>query len=298
MKKNIEKGKLLRNVPLKPFTVWQIGGPAEKLYWPKDKADLQRFLATLPEQEPLTWLGIGSNVLIDDKGIPGTVIVTQGALQDLSFLDDKLIRAESGVSCAQVARFAARNQVGKGAEFLAGIPGSIGGALFMNAGCFGNETWNQVVKVETIDRHGDITVRDKSEFTSHYRHVDGLTPDEWFVAGYFQFDQNDPADSMATIKEMLAKRHNTQPANEPCCGSVFRNPPGNYSAKLIESLGLKGYQVGGAQISDKHANFIINRGNASAEDVRTIMKHIQAQVREKYDIDLIPEVRILPHGSL
>ena len=298
MKKNIEKGTLLHNVSLKPLTVWQIGGPAEKLYWPNDLADLQQFMPTLPANEPLTWIGIGSNVLVDDNGIPGTVILTQGALQTLELLDNGLIRAEAGVSCAQVARFAARHKVGIGAEFLAGIPGSIGGALFMNAGCFGNETWNQVEQVETMNHRGETSLRDKSEFTSHYRHIDGLADHEWFAAGYFKFAAGDSTESLNTIKEMLAKRYSTQPANEPCCGSVFRNPPGNYSAKLIESLGLKGYQIGQAQISEKHANFIINRGNASSEDVKALMKHIQEQVASKYDIQLIPEVKILPQPQI
>lgn len=298
MKRNIEKGKLCHNVSLRPFTVWQIGGPAEKLYWPPDVADLQRFLTTLPESEALTWLGIGSNVLIDDKGIPGTVILTQGGLQKLVLLDDGLIRAEAGTSCAQVARFAARHKTGIGAEFLAGIPGSIGGALFMNAGCFGNETWNQVVKVETINHKGEITLRHKAEFVSHYRHIEGLSKNEWFVAGYFKFDSGDSTNSLNTIKEMLAKRYSTQPASEPCCGSVFRNPPGNYSAKLIESLGLKGYQIGQAQVSEKHANFIINRGGASSEDVKALMKYIQEQVAIKYGLELIPEVKILPQSHV
>lgn len=295
MKKNIAKGQLHYNVSLKPMTVWQIGGAAEKLYWPKDLNDLGQLLKQLPPSEPITWLGIGSNVLIDDAGIQGTVIITAGALQTLTLQVDGSVRAEAGVSCAQVARFAARNGIGKGAEFLSGIPGSIGGALFMNAGCFGNETWNQVVKVETMNRQGEITLRDRSEFTSHYRHIDGLNHDEWFVAGYFQFEACDAKMSMDLIKEMLNKRYLSQPANEPCCGSVFRNPPNHYSAQLIESLGLKGYQIGQAQISDKHANFIINRGNATSEEVKSLMKYIQEQVKKHYGIQLIPEVKILPH---
>ena len=295
-KQQITKGQLQHNVSLKPFTIWQVGGVAEKLYWPLNLEDLQSFLTTVPPDEPLTWLGVCSNVLIEDSGIPGTVIITQGALADLSLADDGLIRAEAGVSCAQLARFAARAGVGQGAEFFAGIPGSIGGALYMNAGCFGNETWCQTTQVQTINRDGLISLRDKASFTPHYRHIDGLAPQEWFISGYFKFANCDTAQSMHTIKDLLAQRYRTQPANQPCCGSVFRNPPGKHSAQLIDSLGLKGYRMGDAQISEKHANFIINRGHATAADIKAVMQHIQTTVAKAYDIQLMPEVKIIPHA--
>lgn len=295
MKQRLSKGEINRNIPLAQFTTWQIGGPAERLYIPQDLTDLPHFLKTLPEDEPITWLGIGSNVLISDEGIKGTVIITQGALNNLT-QEGEVFRAEAGVSCAQVARFAARQNLGGKAEFLAGIPGSIGGALLMNAGCFGNETWNQVIKVETINRQGEINIRDRSEFISHYRHIEGLGEDEWFVAGYFQFESAPMAQSMLLIKEKLQKRHETQPANEPCCGSVFRNPPGHHSAKLIQDLGLKGYQIGGIQVSEKHANFMINRGGATAQDVKALMQHVQTEVKKAYGIELVAEVRVLGNG--
>ena len=152
MKRDVTRGECQHNVCLKSFTTWHIGGTAEKLYWPHNLQDLQHFIAKVPAGEPITWLGLGSNTLVDDAGIKGTVIITQGALAEISLTPEGYIRAEAGISCAQAARFAAKHEHGLGAEFLAGIPGTIGGALFMNAGCFGSETWDRVVGVEVMNR--------------------------------------------------------------------------------------------------------------------------------------------------
>jgi len=254
---------------------------------------LQQFLLQCDQDEPLTWIGLGSNILVSDAGLPGTVILTQGVLNELSVVDGQMVRVEAGVSCAQAARFAARHGIGKGGEFLAGIPGTIGGALFMNAGAFGGETWDRVIAVDTINREGKITRRKKSAFTFGYRFCRGLAVDEWFVAGYFQFTAGDSQQSLQKIKDLLQRRADTQPTGEPTCGSVFRNPPGDHAARLIESVGLKGYQIGGAQISQKHANFIVNTGAATAEDVRALIAHIQHTVFEQCAVRLTPEVQLL-----
>lgn len=291
MKREIEKGVVHTAVSLQPFTSWHIGGAAEKFYWPSNLSDLSAFLATLPPDESLTWLGLGSNSLIADAGIPGTVILTQGVLKEMS-LSEGLIRAEAGLSCAQVARFAAKNnQVG--GEFLAGIPGTVGGALFMNAGAFGGEIWDCVVKVETLTRDGILKLKDASAFEWGYRFSRGLAPDEAFVAAYFAFRPGDGKAGLETIKALLQKRSDTQPTGEPSCGSTFRNPPGDYAARLIESVGLKGYRLGGMEVSPKHANFLINRNEATAADVLALVAFIQKTVRAKTGVDLVPEFRCL-----
>jgi len=293
MKRDVIKGVCQSGVDLKPFNTWHIGGKAERLFWPKDLHDLERFMATLPDDEPVTWLGLGSNTLVDDVGIAGTVIITQGALQDIAVQGDGTIRAEAGVSCAQLARFAAKQEQGVCAEFLAGIPGTVGGALFMNAGCFGGETWNRVVAVDVINHRGEVTRRSADKFKWGYRHIKGLADDEWFVAGVFKFEQGPGAESLATIKTLLSQRASSQPTGQPCCGSVFRNPEGDHAGRLIESLALKGYQVGGAVVSGKHANFIINTDNASSQDVLGVIEHIREQVKTKYSIDLMTEMKHL-----
>lgn len=291
MKRHIEKGKLLEKVNLAPFTSWLIGGDAERFYWPTSLDDLSNFLRATPPHEPLIWLGLGSNVLIADSGLSGTVLVTQGALMGMSQISPNRVRAEAGVSCAQVARFAARNNLVEG-EFLAGIPGTVGGALAMNAGAFGGETWEKVVAVETINRQGEIALRDPKEFSIAYRSVKGLQ-DEWFVAGIFEFSPGDGKASLEKIKALLDKRAQTQPTGEPSCGSVFRNPPGNYAGHLIETCGLKGTKIGEAQVSPKHANFIINTGNATARDTAALIRLVQARVQAEHGVLLHPEVHFL-----
>lgn len=291
MSRKIPHGQLLHDVELKHLTTWNLGGKAEKLYRPKNLQDLQDFLKTVPADEPLTWLGLGSNVLIRDGGLEGTVILTQGALGQLEMQGDT-VRAEAGVASAQLARFAAKHNL-CGGEFLAGVPGTIGGALVMNAGAFGAETWNFVTAVETIDRFGEIRVRQPSDFTPQYRQVDGLPENEWFVAGHFEFEFGDGIEAMAKIKELLSHRSETQPTGEATCGSVFRNPPGNFSAKLIESCGLKNFKLGKMQVSEKHANFLVNRGGATAKEAETLIKSIQDAVYKKHGVQLRPEVKFI-----
>lgn len=285
-------GEVLHQARLSDYTTWRVGGLAKTLYKPTGIADLARYLKQLPYDEPLLWLGLGSNSLIKDVGFDGSVILTQGCLNEICLQAPDLIRVEAGVSCAKMARFCARNNL-SGGEFWAGIPGTMGGALRMNAGCFKGETWQFVVDVETMTRSGEIRRRTPDEFDIAYRHVSGLD-DEWFVSATCRLYPGDKDKSLGLIKELLAHRAETQPTSEYNCGSVFRNPPNDYAARLIESCGLKGHAIGGAVVSQKHANFIINHlGEATAFDIESLIQMVQKTVREQTSIELIREVHIL-----
>ncbi|PJD92764.1 MAG: UDP-N-acetylenolpyruvoylglucosamine reductase [Legionella sp.] len=287
------RGQLLFNEPLSDYNTWRVGGPARVLYKPDSLDDLAHFLQKCPASEPILWLGLGSNSLIKDGGIDGVVVLTLGCLSQLVKISDTLVRVEAGVSCAKMARFCTRNQL-TGGEFWAGIPGTMGGALRMNAGCAHRETWTSVIEVETMTRSGEHRIRKPQEFDIAYRHVTGLDKDEWFVAATCQLTPGDQTQSADLIKELLAHRAATQPTNEYNCGSVFRNPPNHFAAQLIESCGLKGHQIGGAVVSQKHANFIINhQGSASAKDIEQLMFFVRQTVYEKTEIELIHEVHII-----
>lgn len=282
------RGVLLKNEPLAKYTSWRVGGPAEQMYLPAGKEDLIEFLATLPAQENIYWLGLGSNLLVGDGGITGTVINTRGRLKAMYLIDTNKIFVEAGVPCAHVARFCADLGL-LGAEFLAGIPGTIGGALKMNAGAFGSETWNIVDSVEMINIMGDVKERRTDEFEVTYRSVKGLA-NEWFLSVKFILNKGKSELSQQKIKTLLAQRALTQPTNKPTGGSVFKNPPGDYAARLIELCGLKGYVIGGACVSEKHANFIENKGTASAADIASLIEFIQQQVQQKQGVALQVEV--------
>ncbi|QFY89267.1 UDP-N-acetylmuramate dehydrogenase [Magnetovirga frankeli] len=285
------RGQLLEQEPMARHTSWRVGGPAQRYYKPTDAADLARFIAQLPTDEPITWVGLGSNLLVRDGGIRGSVIATQGALTGLELLDRGQIRAEAGVACAHLARFAVKNGL-CGLEFLAGIPGTVGGALRMNAGAFGGETWQRLLRVETLDRQGQMRQRPAEEYQVGYRSVSGPA-EEWFLAGVWQLEAGDAESGMARIKTLLEQRAASQPTSQPSCGSVFRNPPGDHAARLIEQCGLKGKRVGGACVSDKHANFIVNTGNARAEEIETLMEQVREQVQRQFGLRLESEVHIL-----
>ena len=290
--KSVYQGQLLFNELLAGYTTWRVGGPAKAIYKPMGISDLAIFLRQVPKEESLLWLGLGSNSLIKDTGFSGTVILTQGALNEIDLVGDALIRVEAGVSCAKMARFCARNDL-TGGEFWAGIPGTMGGALRMNAGCFHGETWQSVVEVETMTRHGEIRRRKASEFEVSYRHVEGLN-DEWFISATCRLVAGEKDKSLQLIKELLARRAATQPTSEYNCGSVFRNPPGQFAARLIESCGLKGKRIGGAEVSAKHANFIINHeGGATAKDIEALIQLTQNTVHEQTGIHLVREIHII-----
>lgn len=282
------RGTLLNNEPLAKYTSWRVGGPAQRLYIPEDKADLIAFIASLPEGEPLTWIGLGSNLLVRDGGVRGTVINTRSRLKDMKLIDSERVYVEAGIPCAHVARFCSDLDL-TGAEFLAGIPGTMGGALRMNAGAFGGETWSIVDRVEMLNRHGEVIERNRHEFEVAYRSVKGLK-NEWFLSAQLKLEKGNSVDSQQHIKALLEKRNATQPTNKPTCGSVFKNPPGDFAARLIEACHLKGFAVGDAVVSEKHANFIENQGNATAVDIETLIEHIQNQVQSQFGIALQTEV--------
>ncbi|TRZ58025.1 MAG: UDP-N-acetylmuramate dehydrogenase [Rhodocyclaceae bacterium] len=288
------RGELRQNEPMVRHVSWRAGGPVARAYFPADLDDLAEFLRALRHDEPLLFVGLGSNLLVRDGGYAGTVIFTHGKLSTLRLDEDGLIYAEAGVASPKTARFAANHGLA-GAEFLAGIPGTIGGALAMNAGCYGGETWNYVERVLMLDRHGARIERSAGDFAIGYRHA-GLqsVTDEWFAAAWLRFPAGDKQQSRERIQSLLERRIATQPLQQPNAGSVFRNPPGDHAARLIEAAGLKRFAIGGAQVSEKHANFIVNPDNtATAGEIEMLIGQVQAAVKEKFGVELLREVRIV-----
>jgi UDP-N-acetylmuramate dehydrogenase len=283
-----------RDVSLAPLTSWHIGGEAERYFCPSTSDSLREYLTTLAIDVPCTWLGLGSNVLIRDGGIQGAVIATR-RLQTLFQDSDGTVFAEAGLTCAKLAKYCTAKGFAE-AAFFAGIPGTVGGALAMNAGAFGSETWEWVKAVKVIDRKGQIIFRDANEYDIGYRSVVGRTSEqaqEAFLGAIFKFPASLSDKGGEKIKALLRKRADSQPIGTFNCGSVYRNPTGDFAARLIESCDLKGYQVGNAMISPKHANFIINCGQACSEDVETLMNTVESQVFDRFGIALHREVRIL-----
>jgi UDP-N-acetylmuramate dehydrogenase len=287
------RGDLRRDEPMSRHVSWRAGGAADRFYVPADLADLARFLRQLPPEEPLLFVGLGSNLLVRDGGWRGTVIMTHASARRPR-IEEGLIYAEAGVASPKVARFAALHDL-EGAEFLAGVPGCVGGALAMNAGCYGGETWDIVERVATIDRRGTIVERRRGEFEIGYRHCAAMPArEEWFAAAWFCLEHGDGETSRGVMKELLARRIATQPLGLPNAGSVFRNPPRDHAARLIESCGLKGFGRGGARVSEKHANFIVNpHGAARASDIEWLIEHVQRMVYQMKGIVLQTEVRIV-----
>ena len=318
------RGEMRCDVPMSRHTSWRAGGAAEHMYRPADLNDLLAFLRGLPADEPLHAVGLGSNLLVRDGGLRGTVLLLHGALGELRLEADGSVYAEAGVPGAKLARFAALHNL-RGAAFCAGIPGTVGGMLAMNAGCYGSEIWEKVLRVQTVDRSGALHERTPLDYEIGYRHValrekgegrrekggeaavcEGFTlpfspfpllkeslPPEFFVAAWLKLEAGDGAIARQEIKALLGKRIASQPLNLPNAGSVFRNPPGDHAARLIQQCGLKGRRIGGAQVSEKHANFIVNTGEATAADIENLINEVRAVVRQQTGIDLHPEIRII-----
>ncbi len=283
-------GDLRCDEPMSKHTSWRVGGPAEYFFKPANIDDLSLFLRELDSDVPVFWFGVGSNLLVRDGGLPGVVISVAGILKDIEQTAGYQVTAGAGIPCTQLARQCIRWGLGP-SEFFAGIPGTLGGALAMNAGAHGGETWERVRSVRTIDRQGEVRVRLPENYEVAYRSVRGPV-DEWFLEAVLEFD---PAAnvSMETLQEMLERRKATQPLGLPSCGSVFRNPPGDHAARLIEAAGLKGHRIGGAEVSEKHANFIINFDGASAADVEQLIEFVQQKVTDQHGVELVHEVRIV-----
>lgn len=288
------QGELRLNEPLSKHISWRVGGIAQQFYRPKNVQDLAVFLSQLPADEPVLWLGLGSNLLVRDGGFAGTVISTSGTLQQLD-VDGQEINAEVGVYCGKLAKRAARTGL-TGTAFLAGIPGTLGGALAMNAGAHQQEIWPLVTEVTTIDRTGTLRVRQPEDFKVSYRHVE-IPNNEWFASAKLTLELGDSTAETEQIKQLLKRRNVSQPTNQPCAGSVFRNPEGDFSGRLIESSGLKGLTVGGASVSEKHANFIVNNGTATAADIEALILVVQQKVELQQGVKLVTEVHIVGEAA-
>lgn len=286
-----EIGKLLFNEPMARYTSWRVGGKVDRLYIPSSLDDLCRFLVSVSMHEPIYFIGLGSNLLVRDGGIRGTVILMHNVLTELR-MEAGLVYVEAGVTCAKLAKFCAK-EAKEGAEFFAGIPGTLGGALAMNAGCYGGETWGVVSRVMTVDRKGQLHTREASEFKVSYRHVDIPVASEWFVGAWLKLAAGGAHEATQKIKNLLARRLASQPLNLPNAGSTFRNPVGDHAARLIEASGLKGYLIGGAQVSEKHANFIVNMGDANALDIELLIKYMRETVLAKFGVALKQEVKVI-----
>jgi UDP-N-acetylmuramate dehydrogenase len=285
-----EDSELSYGEPMARHTSWRVGGAADVFFRPRSVTSLQRFLRSQPAGTPLTWVGLGSNLLVRDGGIRGAVVCLSGLPRDFECSAAGYVRAGAGLPCATLARQAARARLGP-AAFFAGIPGTLGGALAMNAGAFGAETWDRVVSVETVDARGERRERRREEFEIGYRTVRGHG-DACFIGAAFEFDEQVELEA-AEIRSLLERRRDTQPIGPPSAGSVFRNPPGAHAAALIEQAGLKGFRIGAAIVSEKHANFILNEGEARAWDIEALILHVQAEVEARHGVRLEPEVRIV-----
>jgi UDP-N-acetylmuramate dehydrogenase len=305
------RGDLRRDEPMARHVSWRAGGRARTFYQPANVSDLCLFLRSRAAGEPILFVGLGSNLLVRDGGFAGSVVFTHHALTGIEQIgsdpnfpqsgkmgsDPSISRptfsAGAGVPAPHLARFVAKHG-GGGGEWMAGIPGTIGGALAMNAGCYGGDTWSHVIAAETVDRNGNVRMRRPADYSVGYRHVelrDG--GEEWFVSGVFVFERGEQAASMQRMRDLLSKRVRSQPLDQPNAGSVFRNPPDDHAARLIEACALKGFTIGGAQVSPRHANFIVNLGGATAADIEALIDHVQHVVQIKTGIELIREVRIV-----
>jgi UDP-N-acetylmuramate dehydrogenase len=291
-------GRVRYNEPMSSHTSWHAGGPADVLFTPRDVKDLSAFLRALPADITLFWVGLGSNLLVREGGIRGVVIATPGAFTRIERRAQNRVYCEASVPCARVARMCVSWGLSHG-EFFGGIPGTLGGALAMNAGAFGDETWRHVLSIESIDRQAKRRTRAAGEFRTGYRHIDwpADAAEEWFLSAELAFEPLAAAplalDPGHNVQSLLQRRRDTQPLGQWSCGSVFKNPPGEHAARLIEAAGLKGYRVGDAQVSEKHANFIINLGHARAQELEQVIHDVQAEVQRVHGVTLETEVQIV-----
>ena len=290
------RGAVKRDEPMSAHTSWRVGGPADRWFEPADRDDLVNFLKDLPPHEPILWVGLGSNLLVRDGGVRGTVIALHGALDALEQESAESIRAEAGVHCARLAKFAQQKQRA-GLGFMAGIPGTVGGALAMNAGAWGGETWPNVREAEVLYRDGRSEWLAPANFAYGYRHVELPANFCGFLAARFRVAADEGGAHEKFTKESLAKRKASQPVGKPSAGSTFRNPPNDHAARLIESCGLKGFRIGGAEVSRQHANFLITDDGARAADVEALIAHIQAVVEDKTGVRLQTEIRVVGESA-
>ncbi len=285
------RGKLLRDEALAPFTWFRVGGPAEALFLPADEEDLSDFLQQLPAETPVTVLGVGSNVIVRDGGVPGVVVRLAGKHFAEVVIDeeDNQIIAGAGALDAAVAR-AAANAGLAGLEFYAGIPGTIGGALTMNAGCYGAETRDVLVSAWGYDRSGEMQVFQLEDFGYTYRHSQ-VPADIIWIQAIYQGRKDDPAAVKARMAEITSRRETTQPIREKTGGSTFKNPEGHSSWKLVDEAGWRGRMHGGAKFSELHSNFMINAEDATAADLEGLGEAVRADVKAKTGVQLDWEIK-------
>ena len=273
-------------------TSFRIGGPAEVMAFPKSAQDLSDLLKNAKSLGVIPRiLGAGTNVLAPDEGIPGLVICLKDCLDGMVRLDDKTIRVMAGVTMSRAAVYAAKLGL-SGLEFAHGIPGTVGGGVYMNAGAYGGEICQVCTAVGVMDIHGEVKHYTNEEMAFSYRHSVLEENGGIVISADFVLEPKDPDEIRGKMKELMGKRSASQPLDLPSAGSAFKRPAGGYAAALIDQAGLKGYQVGGAAVSAKHAGFAVNMGGATAEDVKILLSQVSDKVFENCGIRLEPEVRI------
>ena len=284
--------QVLLNVSLAKYNTWRVGGLADEVYIPSSKEALISFINQSDNDKQINFIGLGSNILVRANGVRGVVIITNPGLDTIKIISENILEVGAGTPCAKVAKFAAKNSL-VGAEFLVGIPGTMGGALTMNAGAFGGQTWDIVHSVDVINNSGETQALEAEKFSYGYRHVNGLEPNNWFISVRLKLQLDVKSFANKKVKELLNKRNQTQPIGQPSCGCVFKNPKGDFAARLIEESGLKGFTLGNSFVSSKHANFITHNGKGTAEEIENLIKHVEDTVGNKFNIQLEREVRIL-----
>jgi len=283
------RGRLVPNQPLAELTWFRVGGPAQLLFMPEDEQDLSYFLAHLPPQIPVTVIGLGSNLIVRDGGVPGVVIRLGRGFSNVVAEPGQRIRAGAAVPDVKVAR-AAQDAGIAGLAFFRGIPGAIGGALRMNGGAYGGETKDVLVAARGVDRTGRTRVFGNAEMQYSYRDC-GVPDDVIFTEALFQGTAGDPAIITAEMDKITESRETTQPIKSRTGGSTFKNPPGHKAWQLIDAAGCRGLTIRAAQVSELHCNFLINRGGASAADIETLGETVRSRVREISGVELEWEIK-------
>jgi UDP-N-acetylmuramate dehydrogenase len=282
------RGRLLANQPLKDLTWFSVGGPAQLLFMPEDESDLAYFLTNLPAEIAVTVVGLGSNLIVRDGGVPGAVIRLGRGFGEVA-IEEERVRAGTAVPDVKVAR-AAQEAGLAGLSFMRGIPGGIGGALRMNGGAYGRETKDTLVEARAVDRHGRVHVLRNADMHYSYRHC-GAPDDYIFTQAVFAGSRGDPAAIAAEMDKITEAREATQPVKSRTGGSTFKNPPGQKAWQLIDAAGCRGLRQGGAQVSEMHCNFLINTGDATAADIETLGETVRGRVKEHSGIDLDWEIK-------
>jgi UDP-N-acetylmuramate dehydrogenase len=283
------RGRLEANAPLADLTWFRVGGPAEVLFTPADEADLSDFLKATPTGIPVYVIGVGSNLLVRDGGMPGVVVRLGRGFGDLKLEENNRIRTGTAVPDVRVARFAADNQI-DGMAFLRGIPGSIGGALRMNGGAYGGETKDILIEARGVDRQGNIHVLNNADMKYTYRHC-GASDELIFTSALLQGKPGTTEEILAAMDKITSSREATQPIKSRTGGSTFKNPPNNKSWQLIDQAGMRGFAVGPAKVSDLHCNFLINEGGATAAQIEELGETVRAKVKATSGIDLDWEIK-------